>query len=186
MAAQKNFQYGRAYQLVIDKTKAVPNVQGRAMKVQEYIKTRSRAEIITEANNIINHTNKKADWVYIWNYVEKLDVDDEYYGRCVQFLLDSDYTVKIATLIAIGQNAVVKRAHETREKQLLPAVGTLTFDTTKECGDACGDGSEDGSEGCSWTYGDKRCSKDNKKYSLGWEPLKNLDTPCLCFYPEED
>src|SRR5437868_5170805 len=55
-----DFQYGRIYQLVIDKSKIVPNVQGRKYQIIDKVNRMLRQEIIEEGLKIIkNNKNSK-------------------------------------------------------------------------------------------------------------------------------
>lgn len=173
----KEFVYGRCYQLVLDKSKAVHRAPGRAELIKTYARSRTREQIIEEARRIISTTKKKADWMNIWIDIEDLKESDEYHGRCVQFLLDSNHKRKLIDLIVLGEQKVVEMAHAERMKQLFPKPGGLEFDTSKLCNYMCGGG-------CSWTYGDKRCSGDNRRYMLEWESLNSLDDTFIHAYPE--
>jgi hypothetical protein len=167
--------YGRCYQLVLDKSKAVPKVPGRAECAKKYVKTRSIGEIIEEAEEIIRSAKKKKDWCNVLTPIKDLQYNDKYYGRCVQFLLDSNHNRCLADLLSLAKEKLEEMAHEERQKQLLPKLGT-EFRTSKLCEYECGE--------CTWTYGEKRCSGDNRRYMLEWFPLKSLDDTYVYAYPE--
>jgi hypothetical protein len=175
--AQKEFIYGRCYQLVLDKSRAISRAPRRAELALAYARARTKDQIIEEAKQIIKTSKNTAAWATALLHVNVLVECDEYYGRCIQFLLDSNHKRQLAELITLGKEKVEEMAHSERTKQLFPKPGKLKFNTSKMCDYMCDDG-------CTWTYGNKRCSGDNRRYMLEWEALSSLDETYVYAYPE--
>lgn len=174
LVCPNEFQYGRMYQLVLDKSKAHKPEPGRGERMQKYIKTRCKEEIIVEAIQILlPYRNRRKDW---HNLLENSPPNgDFYFGRCVQFLLDSNHKRKYEGLI-VSRIATVKKAHDEKQRQLTPGIGSVEFDVSNQCD----------TEECTWTYGEKRCDCGNMKFDLYIEPVTSLDTTELTMYPEPD
>ena len=82
-----DFEYGRMYQLVIDRTKNLENKPSRRRKCGSYMKSKTKQEIIKEAYQITNIFRKKYKRKE-YNEWFDLDIDHEgdfYLGRCIRF-----------------------------------------------------------------------------------------------------
>lgn len=67
------FEYGRRYQLVVDKTKTIPPELDRRYQILRYIKSLTRDEIIEESKNIVNSHQKKIEL-----YQKKIEIRQKY------------------------------------------------------------------------------------------------------------
>jgi len=122
------FIQGRAHQLVLDKTKNIPNTKGRRKDALQYIKSKSQTEILhealllTQAKKFIPSTGSKTelkkqakflaktkpsnDWDNLFSSViyptfDKISSSDQNFndGRAFQFLLDTDHKVYTSEIL---------------------------------------------------------------------------------------
>jgi len=172
------FKYGRMYQLVIDKSKSVPQSHNRRYAILRYIKSKTKNEIIEEANQIvqkhINRKSNKSNKTKKYNEFANLEInepvkcqDDFYLGRCLQFILDSNNNMYWSEIF--NEYDIVEKAHEMKVKMLYPKEGD-SFDI-KSCD--CG----------TWCYGDRRCSCGNRRIELECDDYINSldDTDLYAF-----
>ena len=181
---KNEFKYGRMYQLVIDKSKSIPQSQNRKYEIIKYIESKTKYEIIDEANQIINkHNNKKSNKQKLYNEFANMElneydeyIDNFYLGRCVQFILDSDNTIfwkDIFNQEYINDKQIIEKAHEMKSKILYPTIEIGKKFYIKSCENCC-----------IWYYGDTRCSCGNRKYVLNHIIINSLDETDVLIYAE--
>lgn len=172
-----DFEYGRMYQLVMDKTKRILPSYGRRYRILDWMEMQSKEKIIQEANYIISNHNYKRHR-HIYNEFAKLKLkepleykDDFYLGRCVQFILDTNNKITSKEIFENDREEIVNLAHEMKAKILYPKVNDVYKVDCDEC--------------YVWYYGNKRCSCGNRRYSLYvLDTVNSLDDTELTSYPE--
>ncbi len=170
------FKYGRMYQLVIDKSKSIPQCHNRRYEIIRYIESKTKNEIIEEANQIVQkHVNRKSNKTKKYNEFANLKInepikcqDDFYLGRCVQFILDSNNKMYWSEIF--DEIDIVKKAHEIKSKMIYYIKEGDSF-KIKGC-DNCD----------TWYYGDRRCSCDNIKFYLECDDVDSLDDTDIYAY----
>lgn len=126
---------------------------------------------------VIKFREKKKKKVY--NEWYKLEIDkpitikceDEFYfGRCVQFILDSNNKINIIDLFNEGYD-VIGEAHEMKTLMLRPKEGDeLSVDGCDDCN--------------TWCVGDRRCECGNRRCSLAHQDATSLDDTSVYAYAE--
>lgn len=170
------FEYGRCYQLLIDRSKKFKHSISypRREQVIDYVSNKSRSEIIIESYGIINDFRKKNYWrnkkYNQWHdvWINSKEEDYFYYGRCIQFLLDANNKNNIDDLLSDTYNDVITKAHKLKHTILLstlPKEGEVLY--TKQC------------EERSWIVGETRCNCGRKLYLTYDDIVDNLDTTDL-------
>lgn len=174
------FEYGRFYQLVIDKSRNIKHSRDRPRRYRcsAYMRSKTKIEILEEAYAIIDHYKYKrkskvtvGDWWRI-SRIEPI-VDDFYYGRCFQFLLDTNAKTTIDDLLAKEDDEVILDAHKLKVKILEP--NPMSGDEYRVDCDECS----------TWYHGDKRCSCGNRRCYLSYNDyVESLDDTSLECYAE--
>ena len=162
-----DFQYGRMYQLVIDKTKNIENIPDRRYECLNYIDTLTKSEIIKEAYVISKRLNKRK----INNEWHELEIDhigNFYFGRCIQFILDSNNKINIKDLLNKTELDIVQQAHEMKTLMLASKKGTEFAVRGCDCD--------------TWYVGDKRCDCGNRRCYLESKSVRSLDDTSICEY----
>lgn len=142
-----DFEYGRRYQLVSDKTKIVPQRPGRKYSILSWMSSQTEEDIIKESDNIANYYAKQERF---YNEFNKFNLgydvvceDDFYFGRCVQFILDTNNKITWNEIMAKTHDEIIELAHQMKMKILQPKKGDLFHISECDCG--------------WWSYGDNRC-----------------------------
>ena len=178
------FYYGRAYQLVIDRSKNIKETlyRKRHEECLGYMKFKTENQIIHEAFTIAQKfkENKRTKTYNQWS---NLDIDkphnyicyaDFYFGRCVQFILDTNNKIYIEELFSIEYHKVISKAYEMKTSISLPKDGDeLSFDDDY-CDDDCG----------TWTVGAGRCRCGNRRCDLAYSGITTLDDTDAGAYAE--
>lgn len=186
MFIHSDFVYGRLYQLVRDKSTNIIGSQyrKREKKCEEYMDALSFEDTVKEAYSLLQRAykfRKYSEWYGDrtiqsngWDDVEvgnhKAVKDSFYVGRCIQFILDSDSTVDIKSLLVKENDHIVREAHDKKNEMLLPQEGErLEFRDCEDC---------DG-----WEVGDNRCLCGNRRCCLeqkSW--VSSLDDSSISYY----
>lgn len=174
-----DFLYGRFYQLVADKSSFYQG-PGRRHRVCSYLNSKSKEEMIIEAREIANnYLNKKGQkktsgWCHFNQEIPAENQNDFYFGRCVQFVMNSNNQLLYDDLI-LNRTNTINKAIEMKTLQIYPKKGQ-TFDTHKICGYE---------SNCTWSYGEKRCSCYNMRFYLEVYPAESIDDVELEAYPSK-
>lgn len=188
------FEYGRRYQLVIDKTKIIPPKHDRRYQILGHIESLTRDEIIEESKNIVNSHQKKIEI-----YEKKIEIRQKYtdfYQKNIELYQESGKKkVELRQMKIRKYNDFDKLNLEIPESYknkfylgrcvqfLLDTNNKMEWNdiitkTKEEIIDMAheaktnilypkeGDAFEiDGCYNCNyWSYGDKRCSCGNRRY----------------------
>lgn len=128
-----DFYYGRCYQLVSDKSKKIfpdENEQYRNYYISRHMRNMKKWEVITEATIIANEAKCSGKNYNLYNLGLYVSMDDnnvcdsdeneyydnkmQYFGRCVQFIMDQNKHTLINEFFGLTFTQVVERAHEIK------------------------------------------------------------------------
>lgn len=176
------FVFGRLYQLVINRSKAVGLEKYRRHRILNYIKGKSEYEIIMEGLAIAKTYNNKNmkryksrqtnGWHSFTQKVPKEHMNNFYLGRCLQFVLDSSNKKEYSSLL-IDEEQTINEAHNLRKLQVKKYIDNGFHHVW--CGSIY---LNHGEEGCNWTIGKDTCDCEFKRYWLEEEDITNLDQTC--------
>lgn len=169
------FKFGRAYQLVKDKSKNIKTdrwYRKRRHASIMYMRSKTSDQIIDEAFEIIsNYKNSrsfKSKSPNEWLDLVSNDGNDEdcfYKGRCVQFILDTNNKISIKDVFSY--NNIYGEAHEMYNKILHRETKGKEYEV------------KIGSHYCTYTEGNRRCDCDDMRCYLDIDDAETLDDELL-------
>jgi hypothetical protein len=135
--------------------------------VGRYMDNLNKDEVISEGLDLIytskrnpKKVNNQNEWREIFLPVQNNSLySDFYFGRCLQFLLDSNNK---KSMKVICSQEIIGEARRIRTKHLTPKKGT---ELHHECCNNCS----------TWTLGEKRCDCDNVRCTVYFGSVSELD-----------
>jgi hypothetical protein len=169
------FEKGRIYQLVIDRSKNIVIKEGRIYNCDDYMNTKNKIDMMGEAYTIIDNFRKGRKYkngkkYNQWHQLHLFSNDNFYYGRCIQFILDTNNNKDMNELLNKYISVIITEAHLLKTELLRPKIGDIFSVRGCDCNE--------------WSYGDRRCSCGNRRCYLEYKNVINLDDTELYSYVE--
>ena len=166
------FIYGRCLQLVADRSNFYRG-KGRRNRVADYLRQRTPEQIIAEACSMIQKYNIPD---FQQHPAALLPDDDDmiYFGRCLQFLLDTDRKKYILSdLITKSFSEIKKLAHQVKY-EILERAAKKQEQCDSDCECECDFLSK--GQDCITLYGEKRCECRWHPGAINVSYLSHLDS----------